>query len=182
MTTLQDLRLVDRIDGCALSRGAAALLALIVRRSRNGWLEAAGETLAAWLKASRRSVVRWSKELVDRGLIRVHRRVGAVSGLLRAAPSRYAVVRQALVDEAACDLPARALRLAKIMAERVAGHARRAAICAKLAANRNQEEEKKERCSEGAEFLDVCVGDRLPDGRKCVGFVRKGLFSVPEWA
>lgn len=110
--TFQRLRLIDRIDRAELSRGAAQLLGVIERRKSVGWYQATREFLAAVLKVSVRTISRYVGELVAAGFIDVWRRVGRKDGLPKAAPSRYRVRVQAVVDAAARGLEDRAALLA----------------------------------------------------------------------
>lgn len=142
--TFQRLRLIDRIDRSALSGRAAELLRLIERLARGRWYQATGEYLAACLKASRRSVVRWLAELRKAKLLQVHRRVGIVNGVRVAAPSRYRVNAQAVVDAAASGFDARRAAMVEGMRGALAAVGRRArrAICDKLSQSRDQDRQK----------------------------------------
>ena len=139
--TFQRLRLIDRIDAGEMSKGAAALLALIERRATGRWFEATGEFLAVCLKASRRSVVRWLAELRGGGFLHVWRRSAVRNGVRVAAPSRYRVNAQAVCDAAAadCDQRAAGLRARCVAAlQRVLRAKQRPAICANLAQSKDQ--------------------------------------------
>lgn len=142
--TFQRLRLIDRIDRSALSGRAAELLRLIERLSRGRWYQATGEYLAACLKASRRSVVRWLAELRESGFLAVWRRSAVVNGVRVAAPSRYRVIAQAVVDAAASGFDARRAAMVEGMRGALAAVGRRArgAICANLSQGRDQDRQK----------------------------------------
>lgn len=143
--TFQRLRLIDRIDRSALSGRAAELLRLIERLSRGRWYQATGEYLAACLKASRRSVVRWLAELREAGFLAVWRRSAVVNGVRVAAPSRYRVIAQAVVDAAASGFDDRRAALVQRMRLAVASVKRRLtrpAICANLSQGRDQDRQK----------------------------------------
>jgi DNA-binding transcriptional ArsR family regulator len=145
--TFQRLRLIDRIDRAEISRGAADLLRLIERRASGKWLEATSEVLAAWLKVSSRSISRYVAELREAGFLDVWRRVGRKDGLPKAAPSRYRVRLQAVVDAAARDLQERAAVLAARAAAAWAARVERArswaANVAKMARHRDQDFKKE---------------------------------------
>lgn len=129
------LRAVDRIGRDVLGKGPAALLSLILRRQREGrWYEATGEGLAAMLKASRRSVVRWLAELKRLGLLAVWRRYTVREGQRVALPSRYKAVTQAVMQAGGEGLGGRALVLKARLAAALARV--RSRVCAKPAPSR----------------------------------------------
>lgn len=144
---LQRLRLIDRIDAAEISAGAAELLRLIERRRAGEWLEATRDYLAACLKVSVRTVSRCVAELREAGFLEVWRRVGVKDGLPKAAPSRYRVRVQAVVDAAARDLRERAALLAARSAAAWASRVERArswrANVAKLARKPSQDFQKE---------------------------------------
>lgn len=100
-TTFEMLRLVDRIDRADLSAGASALLSFILRVQRDGkWHIATGEALAAALKVSRRSILRYLQELRLVGLIAVWERKAVVDGSRRYIAFGYRVLVEAVREAA----------------------------------------------------------------------------------
>jgi predicted DNA-binding transcriptional regulator YafY len=101
--TFDLLRLIDRIDGAHISRGAAQLLGYVQRVQRSGrWHIATADALAAALKVSRRSVVRYLAELRELGFLAIWKRKAVRDGVRVNIASAYRVVVDA-VREAASD-------------------------------------------------------------------------------
>lgn len=163
-----------------ISPGAAALLALIQRRQRPGkWHFASGDALAAALKVSRRSVLRYSAELERAGLLAIWRRVGlhkTEAGRIerRKIASGYRVVSAAVRKAAQIGAAVRGqtVKLAK-QAQAVAAtlerFCARALSCDRLS-HRTGQEVKKE--AEKARLLALIASGTLSQGDEAAAWCR----------
>ncbi len=139
--TFDKLRLIDRIDGAHISSGAAALLAYVQRVQRAGrWHIATADALAAALKVSRRSVVRYLKELRELGLLAVWKRKAVRDGARVNLASGYRIVADAL-REAASDGFERRKAVIKAKLAALCGRSVKRS-CANLAQQTRQEDKQ----------------------------------------
>jgi predicted DNA-binding transcriptional regulator YafY len=139
--TFDKLRLVDRIDGAHISSGAAHLLGYVQRVQRAGrWHIATADALAAALKVSRRSIVRYLGELRDLGLLAIWKRKAVRDGARVNLASGYRIVVDAL-REAASDGFERRKAVIKAKLAALCGRSVKRS-CAKLAQQTRQEDKQ----------------------------------------
>jgi DNA-binding transcriptional ArsR family regulator len=191
MNTFEKLRMIDRIAGKSasgeklLSAGAAALLSLIqrVQRERKFYISTA-DAFAAALKVSRRSVMRYLRELQDLGLVAVWKRFAVRDGVRRNIASGYRVLIEAVRDAATVGFRRRG---AAIKAKAVAAVSRCASVlrkplrCDKLSPRTRQKDipslwKGLSEAWEGSQAFDDLVSDLIQAGQgvNASGFVGLG--------
>jgi DNA-binding transcriptional regulator YhcF (GntR family) len=175
-----DLRQIDRIGRQVISPGAAALLALIQRRQRSGkWHFASGDALAAALKVSRRSVLRYTAELERAGLLAVWRRVGlhkTEAGAIerRKIASGYRVMSEAVrkaaqIGSAVRGQTVKLAKQAQAVAATLARFCTRSLSCDNLSRHTGQDVKKE---AEKGRLLALIASRTLSEADEAAAWVR----------